>query len=428
MSCSRTSRFALLTLVCLAAFAGGCEDDLPDPTLAQVAVKFTPPGIARGATLLIDDRVITDSLSVGRIDTLLTAGRHSFVLRPICARVEPSESLSVEIIPGQNELIEFRLVQTAAVISVRSDPSGLPVWLDGEPTALETPVDLTCLADGDYEVGIRTTGIDKLGFSYSGDTLRVVTVSGDEVEEVNFDLVREPLPQKRGVLVELFTATFCSNCPPAEEHLSELEHDEEFESEWLSTAEVHVSWGGTDVFHNSELLDRSSFYGEGGSAPSAYFNGLDETSGAQDFLESARSRILSTYDTDAKVALYLDDVRIDGSLLRGDLRFIAIEDLSGFEDPQINAFYTKDSLLAWRPFTPDSVFHAVVRDYMDDPIDLKTEGLTARGSFLDLEIVFDLAADSEWPTPSIRLCTFVQDQSTQEVLQCREVYLRLPNR
>jgi hypothetical protein len=255
--------------------------------------------------------------------------------------------------------------------------------------------------------------------------VQTVSLGPGEVDEVTFTFARSPLPQPRGVLLELLTSTYCPNCPPAEEVVHELEHDPAFEPSWLSTAEVHLNWQNRDVFYNEAIQGRLNHYGDPSSAPIAYFNGADPYTGsAGDIAGAYRTRVLDTYGTDARAALYWRNVRIDGSLLRADLRFVAIDDLSDLQEPELLAFYTKDSLTApTYPYGDPEVFYAIVRDYLDEPIDLAGVGLTAPGSFADIEIVFDLAADAEWATPSIRLAAFVQDRATRAILQCREVRL-----
>jgi hypothetical protein len=396
--------------------------------MARVVVEFTPAGVARGAEVLIDETKITDSLTVGQIDTLLSPGNHTITVHPVCARVKPSESVSFYLTPGRDELISLRFVPSAGVISIRSDPTGLPTLIDEVPTGLVTPHELTCLEEGEYEIGVAIPIEVALGFWFEGDMTQRVSLAGNETKEVTFALERQPLPQERGVLLELLTSTYCDNCPPAEELLHELEHDPEFEPSWLSTAEVHLSWSGRDVFYNDEVQNRLTHYGDPSSAPIAYFNGADEYRGsAGDLAAAYRTRIRNTYGSDASAGLYWHNARIDGSLLRGDLRFVAIDDLSGLEELELHAFYTKDSLPAptW-PYGEEEIFYGIVRDYLDEPIDLTASGATAPGSFLDVEIVFDLAADAEWATPSIRLAAFVQDGVTGATLQCREVLLRVP--
>ncbi|MBD3161087.1 MAG: PEGA domain-containing protein [Candidatus Eisenbacteria bacterium] len=519
MSCSRTSRLvahgiAPILLIAAILLAGGCEDDLRDPTMAEVEIHFRSdsPTLRQGAEVWLDGTVLTRSLAVATIDTLLAEGTHTFVVRKDCIEVMPAETLEVEIEGGRPATIEFDMslrcgllalrvhsdvpglalgsriwvdgalevdsltveeielllepgahvveiekecaavtpadsfvveieeaqtrevdldVSSAGVLSVTSEPSGLPVSLDGEMTGVETPAAFPCIDPGTYEVAVHPR--DEVGFLVVGDTLQTVTVTESGETEVDFVTALIPLTQSRGVLVELFTATLCPNCAPAEHVLDDLEHDGlAYEPSALSTAELHLTWGGSDPFYNNDIGQRVTYYygNDSETAPIAYFNGGNRIHGSNlpDLDAAYRGRIEEAgYGEDAEAGLYWRDVRIEENVLRGDLRFVAIQDLSGYESPHLFAFYTKDSLYA-RQFPNNWVhFFAVVREYYGDaPLDLEELQLTEEGTFTDLEVEFDLGLDAEWETPSIRLCAFVQDLASREVLQVREVRLRLP--
>jgi hypothetical protein len=141
---------------------------------------------------------------------------------------------------------------------------------------------------------------------------------------------------------------------------------------------------------------------------------------------------MNTYGRPSRVGLYWIDPRLEGTLLKATLRYIAIEDISDMIWPELQAFYAKDSLrITEAEHNPNGLeWIQGARDYID-PVPLVDAGETSAGSVLDLEVAFDLAADLvpgyiDWPVRSLRLVAYVQDTSTKEILQCRQVSLRAP--
>ncbi len=438
MSFSRTSRpaaFVLLSLV-LAGTIAGCKDDLPPPTGAEVQIRFRgePQSLTTGARVWIDGAPAIDSLTVSSMRLVLTEGAHSIVVRKDCVTVEPAETVSVRIEPGVPASVDFLLRASSGLLAVRSDPAGLPVWLDGAPTGLTTPASFPCIEPGTHEIVIPSSALAQVGFRVEGDTARTVTVGSEGETRADFQFAYEPVAQERGVLMELFTATFCPNCPVSDEAAESLEHDPGFMPDRLSVVQVHLWWGGTDPLYTAEIGERVNFYGNDQSAPYVFFNGLDKVSGSAypDVRELYRNKILATYGTAAKAALYWTDVRAEDGQARGRIRFVAIEDLSGFEKPELHAFFVRDTMTISEPqYNP---FHLPMtqgaRDYIE-PIDLAAAGKVVAGSFLDLDVAFDVAADVLpsyllWDSRALRLVAFVQDKATKQILQCREVRLRLP--
>jgi hypothetical protein len=183
-----------------------------------------------------------------------------------------------------------------------------------------------------------------------------------------------------------------------------------------------------DPVHNQEIAGRLLFYHEtGDAAPIAYFNGLDKTIGSvfPDIEGKYRGYVMETYGQEGQAALYWRNVRLEGNVLRGDLRYVAVEDLGGYGRPQLIAAYAKDSLRTNRAIYPDSYFNGVVRQYAP-VIDLRRSGRTEEGDWIDTSVAFDLSADVDHPTQALRLVAFVEDSTTQEILQCRQVRVRMP--
>ena len=202
--------------------------------------------------------------------------------------------------------------------------------------------------------------------------------------------------------------------------------DPAFDDAALACVQVHLTWMGSDPFYTDEIGERVTFYGNDQSAPYVLFNGGGKMEGSSNpqLEEAYRNRILQTYGTDGEAGLYWTDVHLDGSTLTGDIRFVAIEDLTRFQQLRLTTFVAKDSLIA--PLNPYNVpqFNGVIRDYT---VPVVMDAYRSSGAFLDAAIRFDLDADDEdWPSPTLRLVAFVQDGVTREIIQCREVRIAVP--
>lgn len=417
----------------LALFAVGllsCKDDLADPTLADVKMRFRsdPPSLVQGAEVWLDGQQIVASLASAEVVATLEEGLHTIVIRKDCVRVEPADTMTIEVAGGRPRTVDFMLRQSGALLSVISDPPGLAIAIDDSPTGVVTPASFPCVDSGSHEV--RVDPPSGIGFDIVGETVRTVEVPSEGSVEAAFVFASTPRPQSRGVMMELFTATLCPNCPIADHAAVEIQEDPTYAPGTMTALEIHLSWGGTDPFNTEQINTRrvNYYYGnETQSAPVAYFNGRDRVVGSNlpDIKATYMGKIALSYGSDAQVGLYWTGARVEGSLVRGDLRMVAIEEISGFDRPELVAYYAKDSLTA--PFDPFQVgqFMGVVRAY-SEPIDLKEAGLTTAGSFLDREFVFDLTLDTAPPDRPLRLGAFVQDRSTKEVLQLREVHIPRP--
>ncbi len=443
MSCSRISRTgagrcaALAGALALAALvtSPGCKSDSEPLTQAEVTLRFTSstPGAATGATVLLDGRTITDSLVAPELRLVMDQGDHAVVVHKDCVEVTPSETLRVAVVAGEPMTVDFALRQLSG-IQVLSSPEGLPVWLNGEPTGQVTPASLGCVPPGTHSVRVSPSGYGQTGFATQGDTIKSV-VLGEGTESVRFDLTFVPRPQDRGVLFEIFTATFCPNCAPADHAASELDVDPAFDPEMLSIVQLHLWWAGTDPFFTDEIGARADYYRiEPSTSPHALFNGGDQVTGTfyPDLKETYRSKIQHTYGEPAKAGLYWTNARVEGNLIKGKLRFVAIEDLSGYGWPELIVFYAKDSVRITDPAQNPNNLEWIqgARDFLD-PASLIEREAVAPGSFLDLDVSFDLDADPlpsflDWSLGALRLVAFVQDGTSHEVIQCREVRLRRP--
>lgn len=433
MRSSRTSKGGvLLSILAVSMLGAGCQDDLPPPTHGLVDIVFGP-ALPVGGRVIIDGALAFQAAEGSprdHVELLLASGRHEIEIQQDCVRIEPAASLEFDVAAGREQSVRFEIIEISAVLEVSSSPAGFAITLDGVPTGRATPSEFFCLEPGEHEVEVEPGEV--VGFTLTGETAKTATLGSTGRETLAFEFVQEPLEQPRGVLVELFTATLCPNCAVAEDALHEIEITPTPPPEHLSTVEVHLAWGGSDPFYTTEIGSRRVAYYYGNdpqSAPRCYFNGADLLEGVPDpeqIRANYDARIQTHYGGEAPIGLYWTNVRIDDSLLRGDLRCVAIDDLSSLGQLDLHAFYTKDSLRTRQYPNQQNDFYGVVRDYLDEPIELPAQGVSARGSYLDRTIVFDLASDPNWPTPSVRLSAFVQERASREVLQVREVRLELP--
>jgi hypothetical protein len=266
-----------------------------------------------------------------------------------------------------------------------------------------------------------------LGFAISGDSLQSVDIPTGGSSELSFPFTFQALPQIRGVMLELYTYCLCPNCPKADAAVTSLEKDLGFDQEAFSGAQIHIQALGDPLYNDNLDLSRMRYY-EGDlfdHAPIAYFNGLDRYDGSSgDVLGAYRTRVEATYGQQGKAALYWRNVRVEGSTLLGDLRFVAIEDLSGYGRPELFVFYAKNGVTVDPPqnsLVP--LFDDVARKY-GTWIDLERRGVLGENSYLDLPVSFDLGEDNARyavPADSLKLVGFVQDSTSKEIIQVREM-------
>lgn len=393
-----------------------------------LTVNFHPDvsGLEVGTKVWLDDNLIVQSLDTPSIEMYLEPGDHTlrFAAADSCTTLDPGE-VPIHIAGAEQMSTDVDVHATAGVLTIESDPSGLPIRLDDQPHGM-TPATIRCI-EGTHQVVVSPGG-SPLGFAVLGDTAKTVTIPPSGTADASFVFIREPRPQARGVILELFTATLCQNCPPADAAVDQLEHDPEFSSEAFSGIEMHVSWGGSDPFYTDDVdRNRMALYNDAwNSAPIAFVNGTDRVIGSgAGIYDTYRSKVLNTYGQDGEAALYWTNVAIEGLNLRGELRFVAVSDLSAYAKPKLYAFYAKDSLRA----NPDpyhvGYYNGVARRFLS-PVDLRNEGALAEGSFVDVPVSFDLSADAAFPAHSLKLVAFVQDSTTKSIIQVREARIRLP--
>ncbi|MDE4907709.1 PEGA domain-containing protein [Methanogenium marinum] len=94
-----------------------------------------------------------------------------------------SASRTVTLTKDETEVVSFTLVQQVGTLQINSTPSGASVYLNGTATGDLTNVTLSGKPVGVYNVTVLKYGYDSAS--------RIVTLTKDNTEDVNFTLVRE---------------------------------------------------------------------------------------------------------------------------------------------------------------------------------------------------------------------------------------------
>ncbi len=248
-------------------------------------------------------------------------------------------------------------------------------------------------------------------------SVRAIDDKGDNdptPAECIFDVAAGGTYVERCVLVELFTTTWCRNCPNSEEALNELEkqigksnlcivayHDTP-ERDGLATSETaeRIDW----------YWDSTGFPGDRDVWPTVIIDGLHVVQGAQS-VEVAKSEyefeINSRLTELSRLSLALTgSLASQGGSVKVKLR---LQHEFIFNELKLHLLIIEDSV-SYHGWFSDS-FDFVVRDILDAlPLDL-----TAVGDSLVFEqtVIFD----ESWDFPNLDVIAFVQDTSTKEVIQ-----------
>lgn len=228
-----------------------------------------------------------------------------------------------------------------------------------------------------------------------------------------FDVVLQGVSSQRAVLVEIFTTTWCRNCPNAEKALKQIVDS-------MGDSVVVVAYHGTpdrDGLASEETQNRIDWYwhspsfpGEPDQYPTALFDGLRVVQGAEsvdkaksDYQYEIRERLqigsplrieiegdLSAEGGHVEVEMHATD-RVDRGSLR--LEIVVVE-----MDVKYQGYFSKE-------------FAFVVRDLLDPA----TISISAVGDSVRVERNFSIAPN--WVIDNLQIVAFVQDAETREVIQ-----------
>ncbi len=393
-----------------------------------LTMNFHPQseGLERGTKIFLDGTLVEDSLQAPTFNIVVEPGTHTvrYGAPDSCTTFDP-DSVTLVIAPRDTPTLDVS-VATVGSLTVESTPSGLPVFLDGAPRGT-TPALIRCVT-GHHDVKVSPP--PSLGFSVTGDSLQSVDVPLGGSVELPFLFSYQALPQIRGMMLELYTYCLCPNCPKSDAALASLEADSSYQADAFCGAQIHINALG-DPLYNANLEDsRMRYYAPDlfDHAPIAYFNGQGRYDGSSgDVLGAYKTRVDLTYGQTGKAALYWQNVRVDeNNILRGDLRFVAVQDLSTYDRPELFVFYAKNGVTVDPPQnTLVALFDDVARKY-GTWIDLRRRDVLAENSHLDLPVAFDLGEDNPRytvPPDSLKLVGFVQDSTSKEIIQVREMWV-----
>jgi hypothetical protein len=344
-----------------------------------------------------------------------------------CSTVSPEAARNIQVEPGRGTVVSWEILPGTA-IEVVSTMRGARIRLDGLDTGRTTPATLSCVASGTHRVAVSL-----LGATAIGDSAKTVEVSEAGVR-VAFDL--EPLPQARTALLEIFTATYCPNCGPADAAAESLWTRLGPENGYVGL-QSHTRWPPhPDSLATPTTLVRNTFYGnlEENGLPVAMVAGIHKKQGAgtgntEEIVGWYAELVDRVRPTPPAVAFYwLSTHREPGVRARGRVRVVCLRELVEPATLMLMAASYKNGLSTMGIHGVETFRH-VVREYqaLGSAASL---GLAHRGDWADVDLRFPLWDDrrpggSLWSEAEMGLVVFLQETgASKEILQAAHV--RLP--
>jgi len=291
------------------------------------------------------------------------------------------------------------------------------VWIgsdiDGDVAGCEWSYD-----DGDWEPTDRDT-IEILNVAKGAHTFKVRAVDDDgDVDPspavCNFTASETGDLVPRVLMAEMFTATWCRNCPEAEEALNSLMADPGPDEICI------VAYHGTpdrDVMASDETAARIDWYESDpdfpvivGGFPTVVFDGLRYVQGARTPEEAEanyRIEVNARKDVGSPVS-----VRLEGSVEAGGgdvTAVVKVEDRLPDGNFVINIVVIEDHIEQWGPWS--SLYDFVARDILE----AEQLSVTSVGDSVSVERQFALGEG--WVLENMDVIAFVQDSNTKEILQ-----------
>jgi thiol-disulfide isomerase/thioredoxin len=218
----------------------------------------------------------------------------------------------------------------------------------------------------------------------------------------------------RVIMVEMFTATWCRNCPEAEAALNSLMEDPGPEAICI------VAYHGTpdrDVLASEETAARIDWYESDpgfpvivGGFPTVVFDGSRFVQGARTPEEAEvnyRIEVNARKDVGSPLS-----IRLSGSIdsQGGDVTaLVRVEDRLPEGSLVLNLVVIEDHVAQWGPWT--SVYDFVTRDILQAE-EINVESV---GDSVSVERQFTLGEG--WIPDNMDVIAFVQDSNTKEILQ-----------
>jgi hypothetical protein len=387
-----------------------------DAGFVDVHLHSLVPGAYRGTSVAWESTVLVAEAQDSVYSFPFPPGPVTLRVVRDCAQISPAAEQQVTVASGLHQSLFWQVDPTGAV-TVISSPPGADILVDGIAVQLRAPATLECLSPGSHDVRVRWSGI-----SVGADSVRSI--------EVGPQPVRLEFHYPRSVLLELVTATLCTNCPIADAAAESLWTQGGFPEGRYVGLEVHAAWGGSDPFATATTINRSDdFYHAGSQLPWAFMNGgwnmiglgspaqgipgMMETYGGQ-----ARSILEDTNDRTPVAMTWSAVTRTPGSQLTGSLHVVVIETVEDPEGTEVWALDYKDRLVAFVPtHQRNETFYKVVREYTSLGT-LAELGLRQPGDQVTLHVSFPLGWDTRWPEGRMGVVAFVQHTAGQ----VREIY------
>jgi hypothetical protein len=363
--------------------------------------------------------VLVASAAEESYEFILPAGTYELRAEKDCAQLAPAEVQSLTVEPGRSAEVRWEVRPGQAIEVVTSIP-GASIRLDGAETGLFSPATITCVNPGELRVSVRLLGADALP-----DSEQTVAVA-DSAARVEFTFA--PRAQPRTALLEIFTATFCPNCGPADAAAALLWERIGPQQGYIGL-QVHTYWGGRDSIATPTSLGRNAFYGdqERLGIPAALFGGTLLHRGAGQMTTEEIADLYTTFVDSVKamptpVALYwLEAHRTPGVEVAGTARVMLAGGLADADTCRIWAAIYKDDLRTRGIEGPNQLFRHSVRVYQSGGT-LAARGVAATGDWADVEFSWDASQDTRrsgalWSEEAMGIAVFVQNMATKEILQ-----------
>ncbi len=209
---------------------------------------------------------------------------------------------------------------------------------------------------------------------------------------------------QRNVSVEIFTSTSCTYCPVAESVISLLK--EEFK-DTLNVLKFHIGTGDTFAFPGSN--ERGNFYSVS-ALPTVIIDGITKITGVSgDIYKTYKDKIRERVNLKSPVFIELEallninkiDYKID----------IYPVDNDTFTEPKLLIILKEDSIL-YNASNGKTVHNFIVRRIIVQ--DLNSVNDT-------INIIGNIPLDTLWKKENLSISCILQDYSTKEVIQSKEM-------
>lgn len=218
-------------------------------------------------------------------------------------------------------------------------------------------------------------------------------------------VVSAGVAEQRRVLAELFTGTWCPNCPYAEAAIDSLA--QEFGQDSLVVLQYHYS----DPYSISEGENRMKWYFPDDSVlyfPNMWFDGtINVIGGGIGLYNTYRNYILNRLNVSSPLVVE-PDFSIGETKGEASVRIKVVQP---FSEDRLKAYFVLYENEV------DGEYHYVVRDILP----LEDLAIASVGDSVEVHRNFDV--DSQWHIERIGIGIFVQSESSQHVLQAARVEL-----